>query len=64
MCMSVHVLLSVLDALSALHSSECYENCKVSATKIVLGRGGADKFVLQQPVSGEMTRDLIELPST
>ena len=33
--------------------------------KIVLGReGGADKFVLQQPVSGEMTRDLIELPST
>ena len=60
--------LSVLDALSALralHSRECYESCKVSAMKIVLGReGGADKFVLQQPVSGEMTRDLIELPST
>ena len=67
MCMSMQVLLCVLDALSALralYSSECYESCKVSAMKIVLGRGGADKFVLQQPVSGEMTRDLIELPST
>ena len=44
-----------------------YVHCTVvSAMKIVLGRegGGADKFVLQQPVSGEMTRDLIELPST
>ena len=57
MCMSVHVPLCVLDALSALRTV-------VSAMKIVLGRGGADKFVLQQPVSGEMTRDLIELPST
>ena len=59
MCMSVHVILCVLDAssaLRALYSSECYENCA--------GKGGADKFVLQQPVSGEMTRDLIELPST
>ena len=57
-CVSVHVFLCVLDALSALRTV-------VSGMKIVLGRGvGADKFVLQQPVSGEMTRDLIELPST
>ena len=62
MCMSVHVILCVLDAssaLRALYSSECYENCAGKGRK-----GGADKFVLQQPVSGEMTRDLIELPST
>ena len=45
----------------------CVHCTVVSAMKIVLGvgrEGGADKFVLQQPVSGEMTRDLIELPST